>query len=213
VLGAAAERALPAVGTTGGSGSGADEDDEDEAHGATALTAASPSVTGEDEARYNPQPPHQRRVRRPLAIVLVVLLVVVAAAGTAYAWGRTQYFVGAAGEQVAIYQGLPETIVVPLSRVFEIQPVAVAGLPAYYQDMVRGGIEVSGLTAARRTVAELTETARRCSRNGSTPTPQPTGSVSPSVKTSPSAKAGPSSSASPVPTVRPSESATAEPGC
>jgi protein phosphatase len=95
--------------------------------------------------------------------VLVLLLVVAAAVSTAYAWTRTQYFVGVAGEQVAIYQGLSERV--PggqLAHVYEVQPLTVNELPPYYQDKVRAGIDVSSLESARQTVTELTEAARRC---------------------------------------------------
>ncbi|WP_375430867.1 PP2C family protein-serine/threonine phosphatase [uncultured Friedmanniella sp.] len=217
VLGAAAERTLPVAGSSPRGGSADDEDDDvladvhgAEAPGATAVSSGPRATSGEDEARYNPQPPHSRRFRRPLLGVLVLLLVVAAASGAAYAWGRTQYYVGASGDQVAIYQGLPERIVVPLSRVYELQPVTLTGLPTFYQDMVRNGIEVSSLGAARQTVAELTETAKRCARKGG-PAPTPTGSGSPTPtstpKSTPSTKAPPSASASP------SGSASTEPSC
>ena len=68
-----------------------------------------------------------------------MLLIAAAGLGSAYAWTRTQYFVGVSGDQVAIYQGLSDGVPgVRLSRVFEVQPLAVADLPPYYQDQVRG---------------------------------------------------------------------------
>lgn len=210
VLGAAAERALPPT------GSDAEDDEPHGAHGATAVGGA-PPPSGEDEARYNPQPPHQNRRRRPLIGALVVLLVLAAASGAAYAWGRTQYYVGAAGEQVAIYQGLPERVVVPLSRLYEIQPVALAGLPAFYADQVRTGIEVRSLAAARQTVAELTETAKRCVRHGTAtpkPTPTATGKASPTPKPGTTPQVSPTLKSSPSPTAKPTPSSpTPEPGC
>ncbi len=76
---------------------------------------------------------------------------------------------------MAIYQGLADTLpAVPLSRVYQIQPLAVAALPPYYQDRVRGNIEVPSLESARVTVAELTEAAKRCATPPPTPTPAPT---------------------------------------
>lgn len=213
VLGAAAERTVP---DTGGHAAVRleREDDEDEDEEDDDLTAAPlpPGRGGttslhDDEARYNPQPPRKRRILRPLAGILVGLLVVVAAVGTAYAWGRTQYYVGARDTQVAIYQGLPERVLVPLSRVFEVQPLAVADLPPFYADQVRTGIEVASLGSARQTVAELTEVSQRCARSGGRPEPSPSSSptkgastpVRPEVPTSPSASA--------------SASATIGPGC
>ncbi|WP_375424305.1 PP2C family protein-serine/threonine phosphatase [uncultured Friedmanniella sp.] len=213
VLGAAAERALPAVGSA--SAEAAEDahhgDDELEAQGATAMGGGPPTTGREDEARYNPQAPRQRRLGRRLAGVLVLLLVVAVASGATYAWGRSQYFVGAAGEQVAIYQGLPEKVVVPLSRLYEVQPVTLAGLPSFYADQVRTGIEVSSLASARQTVAELTEAAKRCTAGagvGTSPTPKPTTSTPPrstpsprsTPKPAPTVKASASPSASPTPT-------------
>ena len=124
----------------------------------------------DDESRYSPQAPGRRRLRRPL-VGLLVLLLVLAGPGwaSAYAWTRTQFYVGAAGEQVAIYQGLADSLPgIPLSRVYRVQPLALAALPPYYQDRVRGNIEVPSLESARATVAELTAAAERCA------TPPPT---------------------------------------
>ena len=172
VLGAAAERNVP---DTGSHRAVRLEDglaDEDEA-GATSAGRGGATVLQDDEARYSPQAPGKRRILRPLAGILAGLLVLAAGVGAAYAWGRTQYYVGAHDTQVAIYQGLPERVVLPLSRVFEVQPLAVADLPPFYADQVRAGIEVASLDSARQTVAELTEASQRCARSGGTTTPSP----------------------------------------
>jgi len=183
VLGAAAEQDVPGTPTPPVApvlGSAA-EPGGPGARGAAVLgrpAGAATAPAGEDEARYNPQPPRQRRLVRPLLGTLVLLLVAAAALGTAYAWTRSQYYVGAAGEQVAIYQGLPGSVVVPLSRVYEVQPLPLVALPSFYADQVRAGIEVSGLDSARQTVAELTEASKRCAAQapGATPSPSPTAS-------------------------------------
>jgi serine/threonine protein phosphatase PrpC len=205
VLGAAAERDLQ---TTGSAGEAVqDEAGQDEPGAAASLGAAAPATAGEDEARYSPQLPHQRRLLRPLVGVLLLLLVAAAGLGAAYAWTRTQYYVGGAGEQVAIYQGLPEKVVIPLSRVYEVQPLPLASLPVFYAEQVRAGIEVSSLASARQAVAELTEASKRCAAGEPTATPTP--------KPSPTAKP-PSGKTSPVPSAAPatpSAPATAGPGC
>ena len=88
----------------------------------------------------------------------MLLLVVAAGLGTAYAWTRTQYFVGAAGDHVAIYQGLSEGVPgINLSRVYEVQQLTMSELPPYYQEKVRANIDVDSLDSARETVLELTE--------------------------------------------------------
>jgi serine/threonine protein phosphatase PrpC len=181
--------------------------------GGTALGAAGGGAGGgaapvphEDEARYNPQPPRQRRLVRTLASVLVLVLVAAAGLGAAYAWTRTQFYVGAAGEQVAIFQGLPERVVVPLSRVYEVQEVPLASLPPFYADQVRAGIEVSSLDSARQTVAELTEASKRCTGTRATPAPSPR----PTGGTAPAASAAPTP---PAMSASPSGSATSGPSC
>ncbi|MCW2811210.1 MAG: pstP [Friedmanniella sp.] len=201
LLGAAAERHIPDLTTTAASTE------------PTVVTArsevAAPAGPHEDEARYNPQPPRQRRLGRPLVGVLVLVLIAAAGLGAAYAWTRTQYFVGAAGEQVAIFQGVSEGLPgLRLSNVYEIQPVRIADLPPFYADQVRANIDVASLASARQTVEQLTGAARRCAGTGATPsagtsstpkaspspkpsttpaaTPKPSGSATPSVSTSPS---------------------------
>ena len=201
VLGAAAERGLSPADAAEATRPG-------EPVGAAAPRSTAPSTAGEDEARYSPQPPHQRRLRRPLLGVLLLLLVAAVVLGTAYAWTRTQYYVGEAGEQVAIYQGLPERVVVPLSRVYEVQPLTLASLPDFYAEQVRSGIEVSSLASARQAVAELTEASKRCAAGEPTATPAP--------KPSPTGKAKPRPKASPHPSAgsaAPSAPTTAGPGC
>ncbi|HWJ53291.1 MAG TPA: serine/threonine-protein phosphatase, partial [Propionibacteriaceae bacterium] len=136
---------------------------------------------------------------RPLVGLLILLIVAGAGLASAYAWARSQFYVGVAGEKVAIYQGLADTLpAVPLSRVYEIQPLALADLPPYYQEQVRGNIEVPSLESARVTVAELTKEAERCATRQPTPTPVPT----PKPTTSPVATAPAGT-----PTTRPSTSA------
>jgi serine/threonine protein phosphatase PrpC len=171
VLGAAADRDQPTapIGLPGPGGGAAAAVDAPTGHGG--ATAVGPPL--EDEARYNPQAPARRRLVRPLVGALVLLLVAGAGLATAWSWTRTQYFVGAAGEQVAIFQGLPDDVVVPLSRVYEVQPLALAELPAFYAAQVQAGIEVASLDSARQTVAQLTEAARRCALAEADPSPSP----------------------------------------
>ena len=102
VLGAAEERTIPAPQTR--MREPADDEVED------TLITERPLVTVDDEARYTPLAPNKRRFIRPLVILLVVLLIAAAGLGSAYAWTRTQYFVGVSGDQVAIYQGLSDGV-------------------------------------------------------------------------------------------------------
>jgi protein phosphatase len=187
VLGAAAERDIPSVPRRSSlvPGLGPDEDDDDEedenetpANGAgtvEATGAKTPPATRDDESRYAPGPPSKRPIVRTLLVGLAILLVAAAGLGAGYAWTRTQYFVGAAGDQVAIYQGLPDGIPgLQLSQVYEVQDLPVASLPPYYQAQVTAGIEVASVDAARVTIEQLREMARRCAQPTPAPTPRPT---------------------------------------
>ncbi len=211
VLGAAADRDQPTAplgllrpdpGGTGATTSAGPSSGS--APAATAVQAR--ALTVEDEARYNPQPPTRRRLVRPLVGALVLVLVATAGLVSAWSWTRTQYYVGAADEQVAIFQGLPEDVVVPLSRVYEVQPLVLGDLPPFYAAQVRAGIEVSSLGSARETVAQLVEAARRCELARPTPSPSPR----PTATTTPRAAPTPATSAVPAP---PDASAPAGPGC
>jgi PPM family protein phosphatase len=188
VLGAAGERPIPAL--DGQAPPPAEDDTEEEEEGEE-IEPPSPVqqvVAVDDESRYSPQAPSRRRLRRPLLWLLVVLLLASVGLGSAYAWARTQFYVGAAGEKVAIYQGIADSLpAIPLSRVYEIQPLAIAALPPYYQDKVRGNIEVASLAAARAAVSELIAAAQ-CAN----PSPSPSGTRPPSttpVATTPTPRA------------------------
>jgi PPM family protein phosphatase len=170
VLGAASEHPNPAESKT--RARLAEEDDPEEIL-VTNLTDFEPTPVA-DEERYTPQAPHQRRFRRPLIGLLVLLLVAVAGVGMAYGWTRTQYFVGAEADKVAIFQGLPDGLPgLSLSRVYEVQQLAVSELPPFYQEQVKANIDVPSLDSARATVAELTEAAKTCASPQPTTSPRP----------------------------------------
>ena len=195
VLGAAAERDIPSVPRRSAlvPGLSSDHEDEDDtpANGTEATVAKAPPATRDDESRYTPGPPSKRPIVRTLLVGLAILLVAAAGLGAGYAWTRTQYFVGAAGDQVAIYQGLPDGIPgLQLSQVYEVQDLPVASLPPYYQAQVAAGIEVASVEAARVTVEQLREMARRCAQPTPSPTPSPT--ATPKTTTTPKTSATPS---------------------
>ena len=137
-----------------------------------------------------------RRMWAMLAKV-VALVVVAAGLGAAYAWTRSQYYVGAAGAQVAIYRGVSEGLpLVPLSHLYEVQDLEVATLPVYYQERVRSSIDVPSLAAARDTVTELRDAVTRCGRERPSASPSPTPSGSASRRPSPTVTVSASGAAS-----------------
>lgn len=205
VLGAASEQPIRAPGAPR-----RQLQEDDEAIEETLVTRlADFETTPDDEERYSPQAPHHGRIRRPVIGILVLVLVAVAGLGMAYAWTRTQYFVGTDRDNVAIFQGLSESIPgLSLSRVYEVQQLTVGELPPFYQEQVRARIDVPSLDSARATVAELGEAAKRC-------TPRPTTSARPSAPPGSKASPTPSKKSGGKPTPQPSAPATdqAEPNC
>lgn len=175
----------------------------------TPRTAATPPDGDDEGDRYALQapPPARRRVIRVALTLLLAVLLVGGAVTGAVAWGRTQYFVGPAEEQVAIYRGLPETIGgVALNQVYEIQQTPIADLPLLYQDRVRSTIEARSLTDARSTVAELASVSQDCirqreerARATESPTPTPTDTPTPDLTASPGPGASPSATPGPPP--------------
>jgi PPM family protein phosphatase len=160
----------------------------------------------DDEGRYDPQAPHQRRFRKPFIGLLALVLVAVAGLGMAYAWTKTQYFVGADRDKVAIFQGLSDGLPgLSLSRVYEVQQLTVNELPPFYQEQVKAKIDVPSLNSARATVAELSAAAERCAPKPTAAPRKPTASPSVKSNATPGGK----------PTAKPSAPATeqAEPSC
>ena len=208
VLGAAAEREIPDTSIKVRE----EPDDTEDTIISQGPVLVDESPEGIDEERYTPQAPTRRRLVRPLIGLVVLLLIAAAGLGTAYAWTRTQYFVGAAGDNVAIYRGLSESVPgLDLARVYEVQHLTMSELPPYYQEKVRANIDVDSLDSARETVLELTDTAQRCANVR--PGGKPSSTAKPTATTSPDGK--PTTKPSSTPTAAPSGAATgsAEPNC
>jgi PPM family protein phosphatase len=206
VLGAASEHPIPTDGVR--RGQGVEQDEHDETLVTNLADFEPPPI--DDEERYNPQAPHQRRFRKPLIGLLALLLVAVAGLGMAYGWTRTQYFVGADQNKVAIFQGLSEGLPgLSLSQVYEVQQLAVSELPPFYQEQVKANIDVPSLDSARETVAELTEAAKRCASPEPTASPRP--KPTPGSKPSPTPSKKPANKPTPIPTAP--VTGQAEPSC
>ncbi|WP_432564941.1 PP2C family protein-serine/threonine phosphatase [Kineococcus sp. SYSU DK003] len=170
---------------------------------AAALRAA--AEESGDDAEDDDQRPEltdrERRRRRVRWIVGPVLLVLLLAAGAlgGWRWSQQQYFVGADGDSVAIYQGLSQDIgPLQTSHVLETTDIALADLPTTWSNRVEARITSRDLDAARDTVAELEDLAAAC-RAATAPTPSPT--VDPTA----TATAPASPTASPTPTVAPED--------
>jgi PPM family protein phosphatase len=104
---------------------------------------------------------HRRTFRwKPWLIVLGVLVVILAALGGFYAWTQTQYFVGRAGEDVAIYQGVNADFG-PLKfyDVYKVTSLPMSHLTPSARSQVNDGITASSKQDAESIVANLYKTA------------------------------------------------------
>ncbi|OMH23349.1 hypothetical protein BKD30_13525 [Tersicoccus phoenicis] len=142
--------------------------------------------------------PTGHRPRRLLyaAVAVICLLAVAAAAGWGYAWTQTRYYVGEANGEVAIYNGVSQTLgPIRLSHVESRSGIPVSTLPEYSQERVRMTVPADSVDRARQIIADL--------RLPGPDNPLPTPSCTPV----PSASAGASGSAPPSGRI-PSASAT-----
>ncbi|MBK7822435.1 MAG: serine/threonine-protein phosphatase [Tessaracoccus sp.] len=116
----------------------------------------------DEVARYAP---HESHRRWPGALVILLAVALTLGLGT---WGlvtyaRNSYFVAAADGYVAVYNGLPGSVMgFTLSSLIERTDIPVADLPRFYQRGVEGAISVSGRDAATVTTSELRAMAERC---------------------------------------------------
>ncbi len=123
-----------------------------------ARRSTEPAAAQQEEPALRPR--GRRRGRRSGArwLVALVVAVVVLGGGTlaVRAWLDRQYFVGAAGGDVAIYTGLPQDVgPVTLSQVVQRSSTAVVDLPPIYRQRVQESISARDLRDARRIVADL----------------------------------------------------------
>lgn len=146
ILGAAAEEPRPPTGGLSPSAALATESGADEV-----APGGDP-----EELRYAPRPPRRfGRLRWLLALVVVVAVLGVGLR-IAYDWSQRQYYVGAAGGNVAIYRGIDQSLPgIDLSSVYQTYDMKVDSLPAYLRDQVLGGYPSGSLDSARKTIAGL----------------------------------------------------------
>ncbi|HEU4675282.1 MAG TPA: PP2C family serine/threonine-protein phosphatase [Motilibacteraceae bacterium] len=166
------------------------------ADGADGQPSAEATDVGDDR-------PGRRWLRRGLLGALAVLLLGgLAWAGTA--WARSQYYVGAHQNQVAIFRGLPQDLLgLRVSQLESQSTVPLDALSDYSRTRVRDGITARGLADAQRIVGLLEQEARTGQRPdaGLTGTPTPLASPSAAPSASPSSTA-PTPGATALPTQR-----------
>lgn len=204
MLGAAVEREIPAITAKTGR--------ED-----TARLTRKGTVIGDgldEDGRYAPTGARRRfPVLKAVVITLAVLALIGGIIGGVYGYSRSQFYVGAANNSVAIYQGIPDKLLgVQMHQVYEVTETQLTDLPPYYQEQVKNTIAVADLDAAHATVTQLSKRAEACvaqrqarAQSTTTPTPTPTKTPSkkPSATTSGSVSPSPSATASATPTEPP----------
>jgi protein phosphatase len=170
-------------------------------------------------AKAKPEQPKQSWLRRwRSALIVVGVLVVAFAALTAtYAWTQTQYYVGHAGTEVAVFRGV-DTSFGPL-KFYNIErstDIQLHDLEPAYRSQVESGITADNKVDAGRIVDDLrTHLLPICVTSGlgaGTGTTAPTTSATPSPSPTAQAQSTPPAGVIP-PTQAPTSTAADNPDC
>jgi serine/threonine protein phosphatase PrpC len=107
-------------------------------------------------AAAQPAPPPPRRRWKTPAIFVGILILIAAALGGTYAWAQTQYYVGKAGAEVAIYKGVNASFgPLKFSEVYENSDLKLDDLNPSWRSQVESGITAKSKSDARRIVTRL----------------------------------------------------------
>ncbi|MFF0904487.1 UNVERIFIED_CONTAM: protein phosphatase 2C domain-containing protein [Kocuria sp. CPCC 205316] len=121
--------------------------------------------------------PRRRRHRRAVAVLALATagLLLVAGGWLTSSWISSQYYVGEQQGNVAIYNGVSQSLgPVSLSDLERATDLRVDDLPGFAQERVRNAIPAGSLEEAERIVRELRESMPE---ETSGPEPRPTGTV------------------------------------
>jgi protein phosphatase len=140
------------------------------------------------------------RWKTPAIIIGILVLIAGALAGT-YAWAQTQYYVGQAGDEVAIYRGVNAAFgPLKFSEVYENTDLKLEDLQSSWRDQVESGITANSKGDAEAIVDRLNQHLKPpCPPPGSTnsasssPSSSPSNSVSSTTQSSsarPSSQSG-----------------------
>jgi protein phosphatase len=105
------------------------------------------------------------RRRWPIVTSLFVLLAAVVIGGLYLGWRYTQdqYYVGADGGQVAIFQGINQSVAgIHLSHVHQRTGIPLAGVPSQDQPSIRATVTATSLTAAQTIVNTIRKDYQNC---------------------------------------------------
>ncbi|NUS11221.1 MAG: protein phosphatase, partial [Streptomyces sp.] len=128
--------------------------------------AGAPLGTFGEHADADLDKPRKNRRWVKRTVIGAVVLAVVAGGGLygVYAWAQTQYYVGANGDHVAVYQGIDQKLAwISLSKLHKDRTdIELKYLPAYQRDQVVNTIAVSSLSQANDKADELAKQASVC---------------------------------------------------
>lgn len=182
------------------------------------------------------------RIRqRPLVLAIVgflAALAIVAGSWAAYAWTQTQYFVGVNNGNVAIFQGVSQSLgPISLSHLYQETEVKVDSLPGYSHQLVASTVPASTLSNAEQIISDLqlgtgtslppcelletppattpttTETATAGSSAPATTAPSAKPSVKPSAQATTTPSAAPSAGSTTSPSTTATATSQAQPTC
>jgi serine/threonine protein phosphatase PrpC len=129
--------------------------------------AAGPDGSASSLVDDDEDTPPRHRVRRVLLVVAIVLLVLGAAGYGGYRWTQTQYYVGVADGNVAIFRGINQTVgPIHLSVVIETSTTSVDSLAPFVRDRLTQSIEARSLTDARNRLLVIENGATSSSASG-----------------------------------------------
>ncbi|MCL1841287.1 MAG: protein phosphatase 2C domain-containing protein [Propionibacteriaceae bacterium] len=211
-LGAVAQVRIPDIPSSGGTAAlvrdaDGEEPDDLRGHGRTGgMDDAGDEDAAEPDDRVGARPrassgSGRPRWLMPVAWVIVAVLVIAAALAGTRTWLDRQYYLGANGGTVGIYQGVPDVVVgVPLGHLVATSATNLTDLPPYYADQVRtGAIRPTSLGAAQGVLSQLAGKAQVCiqQRMRQSAAPTPSGSVPTGVVSTASVSPTPTPSAIP----------------
>jgi protein phosphatase len=136
--------------------------------GPVAAAAGGAALGSFGEHQDDLDKPRKNRKWVKRTVIGVVVLAVVAGGGLygVYAWAQTQYYVGAKGDHVAVYQGIDQKLAwIQLSKLHKDRSdIELKYLPAYQRDQVRDTIALSSLGQADDKADELAKQAAVCKK-------------------------------------------------
>lgn len=160
------------------------DDAEPDPTAGSAATGATGAVTASSASARRHAAPRGGWVK-PTLVVAVVVLALASITTGAVLWARSQYYVGVADGNVAIYQGLNASVLGrPLATPVAVSTIAVTSLPEYAQEQVANAMPANGFDGAQQVTAALacltTPTSSGCTAPPS-PTPTSSTTVTPSL--------------------------------